>query len=278
MIYIDFFGGLHGHFLEYSINSLDPVVRQYSPFNKLGNSHMPFQRLLATADHYTFFNKRLPDPSKVIEIHTTVDDCLLVNLLTFSRAGDHNFDLINFNEDFSNKIRNTHLYTGFQQSLLHYGINLDNNDPVPKCVLRESLKFNFTVPEKNSLMIAANTFRYSNQALIVYLKQLYNKQTYIGLIEQIVNRYQLPYAVDQDWYSNLWEEFVKRNKVIQDQQYAKDVLQAVIDKKELKITLNIIQEAWLDAELERLYNIEMPPEQEFYFSSTTQINQYLNRL
>jgi hypothetical protein len=278
MIYIDFFGGLHGHFLEYSINALDPRIKPYSPFNKLGNSHNPFPRVLAKADHYTFFNKQLPDASEVIEIRVTVDDCLLINLLSFSRAGDYNFDLYSFDKNFSTKVRNTEFYEGFRQSLLHYNIDIDADDIVPKCILRESLKFNFTVPAQNSLMSVVNTFHYSKNAIPVYIRQLYNKQTYLDLMEQIVQRYQLPYNVDQDWYSALWTEFIERNKVIQDEQYAKDILQAVVDKTEMEIRLNIIQEAWLDAELERLYNIEMPAEQDVYFLNTIQINQYLKRL
>jgi hypothetical protein len=278
MIYIDFFGGLHGHFLEYTINSLVDKVKKIDPFTHLGTSHNCSLTPLATCAHYSCNKINIPDPTNVIQIQVKPDDCLLVNLLCFGRAGDHNFDLYNFEKDFAKTIRPTNYYTGFRQSLLNYGIDIANDVEVPKMVLRESLKFNFKIPENNSLYKMATKFYNVPDPLIVYVRTLYSLDTYLKLVESIIHWYNLDYQMDRLWYSELWSKFMSKNHTFGAEQYSYAILQAVESKQQLPVRMNIIQESWLDAQLENLYNIEMPAEQNEYFTSTDDINRYLGRL
>lgn len=276
MIYIDYFGGLHGHFLEYSINALDDSVKQFDPFSEFGTSHKPFPKLIAKANHFSSYN--IPVSGHIISIVADEKDCLIVNLLNLGRGGDCNFDLDKFELNLGTALRNTPYYQGFRDSLLHYGIDLDQTDSVPRGVLRESIKYNFADPKTNSLMQHVYHMKHLKAGLNIHFRSFYGIDTYIETLEQIVREFDLPYTIDKVWYSQLLLRF--REKVIQidQEQDSLDVLQCVIDRKNRPIKFNIVQEAYLNAELEKLYGIEMPFDQEQYFVDTNDINKHLKRL
>jgi hypothetical protein len=279
MIYIDFFGGLHGHFLEYSINALDDDVKKVNPFTRFGTSHLPYIKLLATAEHYSFCNIDLSTEKHIISIVTDFDDCLLINLLNFGRAGDYNFNLYNFEKDFAQKLKDTAHYQGFYKSLLHFGIDISRGDAVPRSVLRESLKYNFIDPVKNSLMQVIAQQKYLQNSLQIPLKKFYSQDQYLDLMKKIVNYFQLPYTIDTTWYSNLWNRFILGNRAIEQTQESKEILDAVLNFKPMDIaSLTVIQEAWIDAQLENQFGKEMPAEKDKWFTNTTDINKFLGRI
>jgi hypothetical protein len=276
MIYIDFYTGLHGHFLEYSINALDDTVKKFDPFTKFGTSHGPFPKPLAVADHYSHHN--IPISGDIISIVADENDCLLVNLLCIGRGADCNFKLDTFEKNFGSQLRGTPYYRGFRESLLHYDIDIDLVDSVPRGILRESIKYNFADPKTNSFMQHVYNMKHTKHSLNVHVKSLYDEDAYIALLQQIIQYFNMPYTVDRPWFLDLLSRFKEKNVYIDQEKDSLDVLQNVIELTNRSIKFNVIQEAWLNAELENHFGIEMPPEQEQYFSDTDSINKYLKRL
>lgn len=96
MIYLDFFSGSHGHFLEYVINTwLFKGPKVPNIFTTLGASHnirnhyAYMKERLACAAHYSEFSIKSPCPSKLVRISITNDWAnwiYQINIL--SRAGD----------------------------------------------------------------------------------------------------------------------------------------------------------------------------------------------
>ena len=278
MIYIDFFGGTHGHFLEYSINALDDTVKNIDPFTKFGTSHAYYKKILAKCNHFSFYNTSIDYKNNhVISIRATPEDCLLVNLLSFARAGDYGFDLYNLEKELSAKVKGTSFFSGLRESLLHYGIDILKNQPVSRGILRESLKYNFADSNNNSLMQVIQNQHYTAVSKNVWLRDFYNVSQYIAMIESIVKDFELLYNVDRTWYANLWQRFIDKNSTIGDEQNVINILHSVIDKVDCVVHLNLIQEAWLNAMLEKEFGKEMPFHMEEYFTSTAEINQYLGR-
>lgn len=278
MIYIDFFGGLHGNFLDYSINALDDAVKKTIPFNHLGAAHNRYAKPLAEAKHFSLYQIPVPNMQNMISIVADLDDCLLVNLLTFNRAGDYNFDLYNLDVDFAKKISGTAFFDGFHQSLLHYGIDISQGDNVPRSVLRECLKYNFIDPKQNSLMQAIAQQKYVSRSLAVPLKTFYNVDEYIKIMHQIVDHFQLPYQVDRDWYCDLWQVFMSKNTILKQIEQTQSVIHAVNNSIVLEIpSLNILQEAWINAQLENHYAKEMPANDNQWFTNTKDILKFLNK-
>ena len=276
MIYIDFFGGTHGNFLDYSINALDDTVKKISPFTRVGTSHKPYKKSLAIAKHFSCYNIPVPNTAHMISIVVDLDDCLLVNLLNFTRAGDYNLDLYNIEIDFAKKISNTSWFEGFHQSLLHYGIDISQGDAVPRSVLRESLKYNFLDPTTNSLMREIQTQKYVANSFLFPLKAFYCVDLYLNKMQEIVNYFQLPYEINQDWYRNLWHTFISKNTVPEQVKQSVKILDAVKNFTVIEIPpLTILQEAWLNAQLENIYSKEMPANDEQWFANTNDILNFL---
>jgi hypothetical protein len=95
-IYIDFYSGSHGHFLEYVINTwLFKGPRVSNIFTNLGASHLIrkdqkyMSKRLAIANHYSEFNKPIEDPSSVIRISVNNQWAnYIYQINVMARAGD----------------------------------------------------------------------------------------------------------------------------------------------------------------------------------------------
>jgi hypothetical protein len=96
MIYLDFFSGSHGHFLEYVINTwLFKGPRVSNIFTDLGTCHgirrdAAYQEnKIVTAAHYSEFDINCVDPAKIIRINIDNDwDNWIYQINVMARAGD----------------------------------------------------------------------------------------------------------------------------------------------------------------------------------------------
>jgi hypothetical protein len=96
MIYLDFFSGSHGHFLEYVINTwIFKGPRVSNIFTNLGTCHRirkdsAYEKhKILTAAHYTEFDIDCVDPVKVIRIKINNDwDNWIYQINVMARAGD----------------------------------------------------------------------------------------------------------------------------------------------------------------------------------------------
>ncbi len=274
VIHIDFTGGLHGNFLSYSINALDPTNRINTPFTTFGTSHNSYKKTLANALHYTYL--KIPfESTDIISITANDEDCLLVNLLSYSRAGDYNFDLKNFNVNFYDQMKDTTYKETIKHLNSSYNIDISKTNSVSRGILREYFKFNYIDYKKNNILEQVHNQTYSIDALKINFKEFYTFESYIKILTQIINRFELDYVVDIDWYQQLWTEFINKVDAIWWNADAFETLTAVQQGKSKSIDFNLLQESWLNARLEVLYNKEMPANQEQYFSDTTDIIKYL---
>jgi hypothetical protein len=96
MIYLDFFSGSHGHFLEYVINTwIFKGPRVDNIFTELGTCHRIRRNAayeankIVTAAHYSEFNIDCVDPHKIIRINID-DDWVnwIYQINVMARAGD----------------------------------------------------------------------------------------------------------------------------------------------------------------------------------------------
>jgi hypothetical protein len=97
----------------------------------------------------------------------------------------------------------------------------------------------------------------------------------VQTLNLIILKFNLPYSVDTEWYYSLWLEFMSKLDVIPWTLDAIDTLSAVQQGRNKSIDFNLLQESWLNARLEILYNKEMPFMQEEYFKNTLEIIDYL---
>jgi len=115
--------------------------------------------------------------------------------------------------------------------------------------------------------------------LEVDFKLMYDFEDFVSLIARIVDYFDLPYcSIDREFYKNLWQEFRQKLQFVDQANAAYDILAAVKNGQNKIIDFNLIQESWLNAQLELVYNKEMPFDQEKYFVTTQEILDYLNEI
>ena len=276
MIEIDFHPGLHGNFLCYSINALDPRVRESNPFTKFGTSHESYPKILAHRPyHYSMYNNPFKGRD-VISIYADPEDCLLINLLQYSRAADYGLDLKHLEKDFYQQIQSTNYGAALRESLLKiFEIDIKYQD-VTRSQLREFFKYQFTNYETNSAIRIIRKQQYAFPVMWVDFKRFYDFDEYIRVLQRTIDFFNLKYQIDDiDWYRELWTNFISKIDAIQCNQEAITVLNAIQQKQHLPIDFNILQEGWLNARLEVVYNKAMPTEQDTYFTNTKDIIEYL---
>ena len=275
MIYIDFMGGLHGNFLAYAINSLDADVRTFDIFTEHGTSHNEYPKKIAIAGHYMSEGLSLPESTNIISITADTADCLLVNLLCYDRAGDYNFNLKDFNINFRDQVINTKFEDVIDQIDKSYGTHIRLTNTISRGILREYFKWNFKKYSENNIIQKIKKQKYNVNVLQVDFKNLYNFDTFIDIMYQVIDKFSLEHEIDLKWYLELWNRFISKIDAIEQNHEAYNVYHAVLNNQYMDIDFNLLQESWLNSRLEIVYNKEMPFNQEIYFKNTQEILDYL---
>lgn len=273
---IDFFGGMHGHFLEYCVNVMaDDRNKNINPFTEQGTSHNFFHKTFAVADHYTYLKKQnLLKTGNVISIRANIDDCLLVTMLCMGRPENYNLDLKNFEKNLYNSIKNTpyDITDSLKES---YNIDISKTNSIDRGTLREYFKFSFKDYKSHYMLMEIEKQQYHNNIKVydLYFRDMYCYDKLVRHLFNINTVFNLNATPTLD--IKIWQEFMYKNKFIELEKDAYDVLSAINKRQYRKIDFNLIQESWLNAQLENLYDKEMPFKQEKYFSSTKEIIEYL---
>ena len=141
--------------------------------------------------------------------------------------------------------------------------------------MREYFKFGFKDYAIGGIWQKSQKLEYLNQGMNFNFKKLYSLDTFISLIDDIVKYYKLPIEVDQLWLTNLWNKFIVKVDAIKLNNESFIILDNIKSNQSVDIDFNLIQEAWLNGQLEKIYNIEMPFHQEEYFKNTNEIIEFI---
>ena len=279
-IYIFNSSGCHGHYLTYLIDRLSketPAIEQL-PFNDIGNSHNKidysgFSQFVDADLHEQ--NKNLKD-ANIVKILWS-NDVVYYERVAMNRAADANRDINNihkdisflnsYNREFYDKIRNL------------YSIEKDS---VPKWLLRDAFKMGF--------------LDWNNQGSVKQLKQdiqwmednmskdnrIHYTQVDVFFSAEHLKRelQELDRAFDLDLefknFETIHKEFLSRNEILKSHEKTKIVLDAVKQNKDIPIpTLDIIQQAYVYAQLEKMHDFVIMPITDDFFKTTKEITDYI---
>lgn len=266
MIYIDYVNGLHGRFLCYAINALDPEIRnqRINVFTDLGTIKYNYPTPLAQADHYSAHHQQIPE-DQVISIVGSNDDELLINLLYWHRINEYGFDLKNFNVDFYNKIKGTYLEDMMIDYFVNQGIDPTNN--IPKKIFREYFKF-----DKKPLVRL--TQQNPNAKYQLLFRKFYCFDLFINVLKEIKTAFEIPYTINETWYKQLWSKYIRYvYPILEEEARVEYILDRISKKENVPIDLNLVQEAWLDIQIEKLYNVKLELVEDYYTHTKQIIDQ-----
>ena len=279
-IYIFYSAGCHGHYLMYLIDRLSKNTAPLNqlPFDNLGNSHEKldysnYVKLVWPQDERKVsYNK-----SNIIKILYT-DDVLYYERAAMNRAGNANRDLNNLHNDISFlQEYNKNFYEKIQQL---YKVKKNS---VPKWMLRDAYKLGFLdIENQGSMMEARDDINWMDKKLsannVIHYTQVtafYSTESLLKEMQKIDIKFDL--NLDLTQLPEIHEKFLQGNEILKSNKKTSIVLDAVDQGLDVKIpALDIIQEAYVYAMLEKNNDFITMPMIDGFFETTGQLIDYID--
>jgi hypothetical protein len=235
MIYLDFFSGSHGHFLEYVINTwLYKGSRVPNIFTEHGSCHLIrkdtayMAHRIVEAAHYTEFDISQNTPTKLIRISVNNNWAnWIYQINVMSRAGDIPLE---------KKIKST------PESVRHSPSKFRNE---------WYAKFNSTV---DGYPLPDN-WRWSDTAVFEFgMESLFDLVEFYNELYLLAEFLEITFVPDQE-LSDLLEEFLTRNQGWQYYKECKHLVHAVIAGNNIEFSSNEISQALINSLLSKSVGI-----------------------
>jgi hypothetical protein len=281
IIPIDFVAGAHGNFLEIVLNRFFGAVSDCGdPFTLLGTSHLKSQDYLNqrvfVSNHWFQTPHSLDQYSRAISIQFDQDDLLLLSSVSLLRAGDMGIDNDQLEINTFQKLDNMH-YRPLLAEIMHAYKFLDANaQSIPRNVLREFFKFGFKDPDINGYWKKQQLMSYTQPVFVFQFKAFYNFDLFVKTLknlEKFIGR-------SFNFCDELQQLHKKFLSIIPYQFHKKQcdqLLGYICQGRDFPISkLTLLQESYLNAQLEKKFNKEMPFHDSNYFTSTADVLYYIN--
>jgi hypothetical protein len=198
--------------------------------------------------------------------------------VAMARAGDANKDIANIHSDISFlKSYNKEFYNKI------YTLYSIENDSVPKWLLRDAYKLGFldwhkqgsVVTSKQDIkwvednLVEDNTVHYTQVGVFLAPEKLKRE------LQDLDSAFGLELSFND--FESIHGEFLSRNKILLTHGNTKLVLDAVKENRDVPVPpLDIIQQAYVYAQLEKQHDFITMPMTEDFFATTKEITDYVN--
>lgn len=283
MIPIDFVAGSHGNFLETVLNKYFGIVSDDNAFTATGTSHQKThqynQHKLFSAKHWfqLYPAKYLEQFDKIISIRFSQQDLLLLSSVSLLRAGDFNID----NEclEINTRIKlNNQYYKHLLQQIDHaYPLLIQRDSCIPRNVLREFFKFGFRDPNINGYWLEQQQMTYPKHTDVFYVDfdAFYNIDKFVQQIKEIEHFVSMEFDFSDDFYQQ-HQKFLSFIPYTDHKQVCDHIISCVEQEINSDIPkLSLFQESYINGNLERIFQKEMPFEAINYFKSTADMLYYI---
>ena len=268
--------GLHHNFLRYIIDrtsGLSPDIEQL-PFMNTGTSHSMDVKY---SDLFKVIQSRPVDSSDHGPfVCMDGDDILYWHRASLSRVDDKDVDLRNY-ENFANwqKWNNHHV------EKIKSDYKISEIDVIPKFILRDSFKKGFLDLKKNGLYLeniekidSCKNGSGSTKTYLFPVTAFFSEQSFLKQLADLSKAFDL--KMDLSNMPAVYKMFYENNKILQTHTLPHKVLNAVKDHKYTNIPkLDIIQEAYIYAILEKETDFINMPLVDNFFENTGEIINYI---
>lgn len=279
-LYVFNSAGCHGTYLMYLIDRLSsktPAISEL-PFNSLGNSHNSIEY----SGYVKFVHAVAHDENRSLK-NTNIIKIIYPNAILYyervamARAGDAGRDIDKLHEDISFlKSYNAEFYNKIRAL---YSIT---DDSVPKWLLRDAYKLGFlnwqnqgsVVDSKRDISWMEENLAQHNRIHYTQVENFFTTEKCKSELQTLDKVFDLDLNFDD--FAHIHENFISRNKILQTHANTDLVLDAVNENRNIPIPqLDIIQEAYVYAQLERQYDFITMPLTEDFFKNTKEIIDYV---
>lgn len=257
MIYIDFPGGAHGHFLEFiilkHINRV-PEYQNFLPFTDIGTSHLKKQissGKTVLAVHYSQRNENITiDPDDYIIRIPVINKDLYLKFIIWGnitlRTGDGTFELSDFEINTLEKLKDKKFEILKQHILYEQGIK----DIYPRSYLRNI--FYSQIREQDNTY---TTFKSGICKILNFeFSNFYSWDSFVKNLQNIAGKLRLEFMVTDTLEAD-YKAFLNKNSVYLMGQKVKHLFEKITDESFIETNLNILEEAFLNVLITDKFNI-----------------------
>lgn len=268
--------GMHHNFLRYVLDSCSRITPLLSelPFIETGTSHKKLNYSgkfeVLESDH----NRPIREQGKGPFILCVADDILYFERISISREGDRN-----------NDVTKSHNFINWQPWNKHYvdaiieDYKLEKNKPIPKFILRDSIKKSYLDPENKGsflqnkkLVDSVNNTDTDNYFFPV--SSFFTLEKFVKELTKLDNKYNL--QLDFENIPQIYSQFAERNEILKNHFVVDEIITAIKNKENMKIPdLDVFQEGYIYAELEKSNDFILMPMINNFYTNTREIIEYL---
>ena len=277
-ILIDFPGGAHGNFLEFLLNKFYYSEDWPDPFTSTGSSHRkPYDpgHVKFHANHFArtqvgkteYVVNTLNNNNNVImvTIDPNSDNILLLVINMLWRGGDDQIDIESIEHNTYNKFSAPDKRQYISELIKRRNLQCSETNPdLAREIIRDEFKFMFKDHNNNGyyleqlraeqLLKDKNVYRFPHSAFLNYDMLLVE-------INNIALHYGVKLNVDPGDLLRIHTAFMSQLTHVNDKAVCDSIIDAIVNSVDITIPkLNVLQEAYIDATLERVYNITTPIE------------------
>ena len=253
---IDFFGGTHGNYLELVVNhSIDqnPYDISKSQFTAHGACHNKSNDAtycaITKSDHYSWFNVPFKPDDYVIQITPTCDDLLIAITNSFLRAGNQCLDITNLQINTYQKMSDLPKLKQFLNTLVcDHGVQ----EQYPRHILRNYFYSMFEDFENGLKMFV--TFQPHTKVYKFDFRNFFSFNKFYQSLREISKFVEIEFTPTQQMIQ-LHQNFLSVNQGFHSDQKCLVLVEQLIQGQDVDFKLNIIEEAWLNHRISRIFNL-----------------------
>jgi hypothetical protein len=254
-VYIDFYGGAHGHFLEYVVNRylLNVASADFTPFVPSGASHQTTpayqEDRKAFSDHYSPFNLTIAGKNNlIVQIHVDLFYPVLYNSIL--RAGDVSLDIDNLELDTLDKLCHKK-HRPLKTTIIS---TLGEQKNYPRKALRNIFYSKFI--EKKFGVEEINRFLDYKQDVYVFpFSAFYDYGQFVeqlGLLSTKLGKISWNYTTD---LSTLWQEFISMNQGYKSYIKCNSIIESIIKNQNKDFSCDLLEEAYINSYITKTFNL-----------------------
>lgn len=253
---IDFFGGLHGNFLELAVNHAidqNPWDIRAPQFlttgachvKKFGNVYKP----ITVAEHWSYQGLAFDATDLVIRIQPNESDMLIAVTNSFVRAGNQVLDLYELEHDTYSKMSPLPKLKEFLQTLVaRHG----RQEAYSRSTLRHYFYSMFADP-----VCGIDTFRSWLPAPQVHdfeFSSFFQLDQFFESLQGIAKFVNIDFVPSMDLV-RLHAEFLEKNQGWHSHLKCVKIMDAIIKQISMPLDLNIVEEAWISWRIAKIFDV-----------------------
>lgn len=251
---IDFFGGLHGNFLELIVNvfinqnGYDISTPQFdlSGACHLKNNDSKYKKIII-AKHFSYFNVLPLDNDCIVRIVPTQDDMLIGLTNSFLRSGGQSVDIDNLEIDTINKLTKISKGANFAKTITQdFGTHTD----YPRHAIRNYF-YSMLSDHETGLGMFVNFTPFNNVHEFPF-RAFFESNYFYTELNEIAKFLNLNFYPTVD-LGLLHKNFLKANQGYHSELKCKQIWLAILEGRPMEVDLNLIEEAWINHQVAKTF-------------------------